>query len=65
MNSLFNRGVKGKLYRLIYEFNKDNTIKIKTSVGITNSHTDNSKYQSTIQETNKDFGAKWDNQQIL
>ena len=28
MNSLFNRDVKGKLYRLIYELNKDNEIRL-------------------------------------
>ena len=39
MNSLFNRDVKGKLYRLIYELNKDNEIQIKTGVGITRSIT--------------------------
>ena len=35
MNSLYNCGVRGKLYNLIYELNKSNTIRIKTSVGVT------------------------------
>ena len=34
MNSLFNRGIKGKLYRLVFELNKNNDIQIKTSVGM-------------------------------
>ena len=37
MNSLFNREMKGKLYRLIYELNKDNSIIIKTGTGMTRS----------------------------
>ena len=39
MNSLYNYGVKGKEYKLIYELNKENKIQIKTSVGITDSFT--------------------------
>ena len=39
MNSLFNREVKGKLCRLIYELNKDNLISIKTGTGMTRSVT--------------------------
>ena len=37
MNSLYNCGVKGKEYNLIYELNKQNKIQIKTSVGMTDS----------------------------
>ena len=36
MNSIFNLGVKGKLYRLLYNLNKDTVIKVKTAVGDTN-----------------------------
>ena len=39
MNALYNYGVKGKEYRLIYELNKENKIQIKTSVGMTESFT--------------------------
>ena len=35
MDNLYKSGIKGKLYRLIYELNKNNFIKIKTPVGIT------------------------------
>ena len=35
MNALYEYGIKGKLYRLIFELNKNNTIKIQTSVGLT------------------------------
>ena len=37
MNTIYNYGVKGKLYNLIYELNKSSQIKIKTSIGVTNS----------------------------
>ena len=37
MNSLFKIGVRGKEYNLIFEMNKENQVKIKTSVGITES----------------------------
>ena len=37
MHSLFQYGVKGKEYKLIYELNKQNKIRIKTSVGMTDS----------------------------
>ena len=37
MNSLYNYGVKGKLYNLIYELNRSSKIQIKTSVGFTKS----------------------------
>ena len=37
MNALYNYGIKGKLYNLIYELNKSNQIRIKTSVGVTDS----------------------------
>ena len=36
MNSIFNLGVKGKLYRLLYNLNKDTVIKVNTAVGDTN-----------------------------
>ena len=36
MDNLYKCEVKGKLYRLIYLLNKNNLIKIKTPVGITN-----------------------------
>ena len=39
MNSLFQYGVKGKEYNLIYELNKKNKIQIKTSVGMTDPFT--------------------------
>ena len=39
MNSLYNYGVKGKEYKLIYELNKENKIQIKTSVGMTDRFT--------------------------
>ena len=32
MNSLYNYGVKGKLYDLIFELNKSTQIQVKTSV---------------------------------
>ena len=35
MNSLFQCGVTGKEYNIIYELNKRNKIQIKTSVGMT------------------------------
>ena len=35
LNSLYHCGVKGKVYNLIHELNRENLIKIKTSVGIT------------------------------
>ena len=35
MNSMYHCGIKGKLYRLLYELNKENKIKIRTSVGMT------------------------------
>jgi hypothetical protein len=37
MHSLFQYGVQGKEYKLIYELNKQNKIRIKTSVGMTDS----------------------------
>jgi hypothetical protein len=37
MNSLFHYGVRGKEYNLIYELNKQNKIRFKTSVGMTDS----------------------------
>ena len=36
MNSIYNLGVRGKLYRLLYNLNKDTIIKVKTAVGDTN-----------------------------
>ena len=35
MNSIYNYGIKGKLYRLIYNMNKDTKIRVKTGVGET------------------------------
>ena len=33
MDALYNRGTRGKLYRLLYELNKDTTVKVKTALG--------------------------------
>ena len=33
MNSIYNCGIKGKLYRLIYGMNKDTRIRVRTAVG--------------------------------
>ena len=35
MDKLYKSGIKGKLYRLIYQLNKNNFIRIKTPVGVT------------------------------
>ena len=35
MDAIYNSGVKGKLYRLLYLMNKDTIIKVKTGVGMT------------------------------
>ena len=35
MDSLYKSNIKGKLYRLIYQLNKNNLIQIKTPVGVT------------------------------
>ena len=35
MNSIYNCGIKGKLYRLIYNMNKDTKIRVRTAVGET------------------------------
>ena len=35
MNSIYNCGVKGKLYRLIYNMNKETKIRFRTAVGQT------------------------------
>ena len=37
MGELYNKGVKGKLYRLIYNLNKETEIRVKTSVGVSES----------------------------
>ena len=37
MDNLYKSDIKGKLYRLIYELNRNNLIQIKTPVGITSS----------------------------
>ena len=37
MNSLYNYGVRGKIYNLIYELNRSSQIQIKTGVGFTKS----------------------------
>ena len=38
LDALFHCGVQGKLYRLIYNMNKDTIIKVKTAVGETEEH---------------------------
>ena len=35
MNELYKNDVRGKLYRLIFEMNKDTKIKVVTPVGLT------------------------------
>jgi hypothetical protein len=35
MNAIYNCGIKGKLYRLIYNMNKDTKIRVRTAVGET------------------------------
>ena len=35
MNELYERELNGKIYRLIFEMNKDTRIKVKTPVGVT------------------------------
>ena len=35
MDTLYNNGIRGKLYRLLYEMNKETRIKVRTSVGTT------------------------------
>ena len=35
MNSIYNCGIQGKLYRLIYNMNKDTKIKVRTAIGET------------------------------
>ena len=35
MNSIYNCGIQGKLYRLIYMMNKDTQIRVRTAVGET------------------------------
>ena len=35
MDALYNRGVRGKLYRLLYELNKNTIVKVRTAVGET------------------------------
>ena len=35
MNSIYNCGIQGKLYRLIYNMNKDTKITVRTAVGVT------------------------------
>ena len=37
LNALYNCGIKGKLYRLIFELNRKTTLRVKTGVGISNS----------------------------
>ena len=34
MDALYNRGIKGKLYRLLYELNKNTVVRVKTAVGV-------------------------------
>ena len=35
MNAIYNCGIRGKLYRLIFNMNKDTIIRVKTAVGET------------------------------
>ena len=35
MDALYNNGVKGKLYRLVFEMNRETRIKVRTAVGVT------------------------------
>ena len=35
MDTLYNNGIRGKLYRLIYEMNRETSIKVRTAVGVT------------------------------
>ena len=35
MNSLYESGIKGKIYRLIFELNKNNVMQIQTGSGTT------------------------------
>ena len=37
MDALYNCGIKGKLYRLFYEMNRNTRIKVRTAVGTTSS----------------------------
>ena len=37
MDTLYNNGIKGKLYRLIYEMNRETKIRVRTAVGTTSS----------------------------
>ena len=39
LNALYNSGVKGKLYRLVYELNRSTDLKVKTGVGLSSSAT--------------------------
>ena len=36
MNALYNCGIRGKMYRLLYTMNKDTVIRVRTAVGETN-----------------------------
>ena len=36
LDAIYNLGIRGKLYNLLYMLNKDNLIKVKTTVGFTN-----------------------------
>ena len=37
MGELYTKGVKGKLYRIIYQLNKETEVRVKTSVGVSES----------------------------
>ena len=37
MNTLYNCGITGKLYRLMYEMNKKTLLRVKTGVGLSKS----------------------------
>jgi hypothetical protein len=37
LNALYNCGISGKLYRLVYELNRSTQLKVKTGVGMSTS----------------------------
>ena len=39
MDSLYNSGIRGKLYRLIFEMNRETRIKVRTAVGVSSGET--------------------------
>ena len=49
MDSLYQSGINGKLYRLWYEINRSSSIQVKTGVGLTeNKRTDGNVAQGTL-----------------